>query len=126
MTHISIIDIARPCRSRQVLFIGNPTSYSEVTLWATVRKWIAQQGLEPTQEIDGDTLCVIVTEDVLDGKCSPSDAVAIARARADGVPCLSVHDTRRIWDATARARAVPRRSRCQSGRLLTRSANSSQ
>lgn len=85
-------------RSGRVLFIGNPSAFTEVTEWATMKQWAAEHGLELTRDPDGDMICAIATEDVLDGMCSPSDAMAMQRTRVRGVPCVSVHDARRIWD----------------------------
>ncbi|MCQ4120954.1 hypothetical protein [Rhodococcus tibetensis] len=104
MTTVSHIEVARARRSRLVLFIGNPTSYYEVTRWAKLRQWMAAHGLEPVRELDGDILCAIVTDDVLDGVGSPKDEATTQRARETGVPCVSLHDTSRILGLTARAR----------------------
>jgi hypothetical protein len=101
------IDIARARRSRRVLFVGNPTRYVEVSYWSMVKQWMVVRGLEPVRNPDGDVLCVVVTEDVLDGVCSTKDAETIERLRGRGVPVISVHATTQIWRATARVRARP-------------------
>ncbi|UOT05813.1 hypothetical protein MPY17_08775 [Rhodococcus opacus] len=105
MSPISSIEVARARRSRRVLFVGNPTRYNDVSQWAMVRQWVALHGLEPIREFEGDVLCVIVTEDILDGRCSEKESAAVQHARALGVPCISVHDTTLIWQVTARVRA---------------------
>ena len=105
MSPISSIEVARARRSRRVLFVGNPTRYNDVSQWAMVRQWVALHGMEPIRELEGDVLCVIVTEDILDGRCSPKESAAVQHARALGVPCISVHDTTLIWQVTARVRA---------------------
>ncbi|MFC0450881.1 hypothetical protein [Rhodococcus jostii] len=110
MSPISSIEVARARRSRRVLFVGNPIRYNDVSQWAMVRQWVALHGLEPIRELDGDVLCVIVTEDILDGRCSAKETDAVEHARALGVPCISVHDTTLIWQATARVRAKIGRS----------------
>ncbi len=111
MSNISSIEVARARRSHRVLFIGNPTRYNDVSRWAMVRQWAVIHGLEPISEFEGDVLCVIVTEDVLDGVCSPTDLIAIRQAEALGVPCISVIDTTQIWQVTARVRARISQSR---------------
>ncbi|MBA8959297.1 hypothetical protein ACVH9Z_03805 [Rhodococcus opacus] len=110
MSPISSIEVARARRSRRVLFVGNPTRYNDVSQWAMVRQWVALHGLEPIREFEGDVLCVIVTEDILDGRCSPKESAAVQHARALGVPCISVHDTTLIWQVTARVRSRIRES----------------
>ncbi|MDF3308850.1 hypothetical protein P3H15_27925 [Rhodococcus sp. T2V] len=105
MSPISSIEVARARRSRRVLFVGNPTRYNDVSQWAMVRQWVALHGLEPIREFEGDVLCVIVTEDILDGRCSAKESDTVQRARALGVPCISVLDTTRIWQVTARVRS---------------------
>ncbi|MDH6287822.1 hypothetical protein [Rhodococcus opacus] len=105
MSPISSIEVARARRSRRVLFVGNPTRYNDVSQWAMVRQWVALHGLEPIRELEGDLICVIVTEDILDGRCSPKESAAVQHARALGVPCISVHDTTLIWQVTARVRS---------------------
>ncbi|TQC50533.1 hypothetical protein EEB14_03955 [Rhodococcus sp. WS4] len=100
MSAISKIEVARARRSRRVLFVGNPTRYNDVSQWAMVRQWVVIHGLEPVRDFDGDVLCVIVTEDILDGACSPKETIALQHARALGVPCISVHDTTLIWQTT--------------------------
>ncbi len=105
MSPISSIEVARARRSRRVLFVGNPTRYNDVSQWAMVRQWVALHGLEPIREFEGDVLCVIVTEDILDGRCSEKESATVQHARALGVPCISVHDTTLIWQVTARVRA---------------------
>ncbi|QHE71068.1 hypothetical protein GFS60_04666 [Rhodococcus sp. WAY2] len=88
-----------------VLFVGNPTSYLEVTHWAKLRQWVTAQGLKPIRELNGDVLCVIATADVIDGAGSAKDSAIMQRAQETGVPCFGVHETSRIWELTARARA---------------------
>ncbi|MCQ4120939.1 hypothetical protein [Rhodococcus tibetensis] len=105
MSPISDIAAARSRRSRRLLFVGNPTRHSDVSQWAMVRQWVMLQGLEPIRSFGGDVLCVIVTEDVLDGRCSSADSLLVRQARDNGVPCISVHDTTTIWHTTARVRA---------------------
>jgi hypothetical protein len=105
MSTVTHIDTARARRSRKVLFIGNPTGYNEVSQWAMVKQSLVADGFEPVRTIDGPTLCAIVTDDVLDAAGSPHDARTIEHAREQGVQCISVTDTTRIWQATARVRA---------------------
>ncbi|TQC50569.1 hypothetical protein EEB14_04200 [Rhodococcus sp. WS4] len=104
MSPVSHIDVARARRSRRVLFVGNPSRYNEVSQWASVRQWVTVHGMELIRELDGDVLCAIVTDDVLDGACSPRDSATMNKARALGVVCVSHHDTSRIWEITARVR----------------------
>ena len=105
MPTVSRIEVARARRSRLVLFVGNPTSYREVTEWAKLRQWVTAHGLKPIREFNGDVLCVVATVDVMDGVGSAKDSAMMQRAQEAGVPCVGVHETSRIWELTARARA---------------------
>ncbi|MEV0945363.1 hypothetical protein [Rhodococcus sp. NPDC049939] len=117
MSRITNIEVARARRSNRVMFIGSPTRYNDVSRWAMVRQWAMIHGLEPISKFDGDVLCAIVTEDVLDGVCSPKDSVAFRRAEELGVPCISVYDTAQIWQVTAKVRARISKSKVQESRL---------
>ncbi|MDV7243715.1 MULTISPECIES: hypothetical protein [Rhodococcus] len=105
MTTVSRIEVARARRSRLVLFVGNPTSYLEVTQWATLRQWVTAHGLTPMRDLNGNVLCVIATVDVIEGVGSAKDSAMMQRAQEAGIPCVGVHETSRIWELTARARA---------------------
>lgn len=85
--------------ARRVLFIGNPDPFTEVSQWAMLKQWAAEHGMEQARDPDADLLFVIATEDVLDGVCSPSEAMAVQRARADGVPCISAEHVISFVDA---------------------------
>ena len=78
--------------TRSVLFIGNPSTVTEVTHWAAVRHWTVEQGLKPVRDFSGDVLCAIVTEAVAHGTGSGSDATAVQRVRARGLDCIPVYD----------------------------------
>ncbi|MFC9553297.1 hypothetical protein ACFTWF_20825 [Rhodococcus sp. NPDC056960] len=78
--------------TRSVLFIGNPSTVTEVTHWAAVRHWTVEQGLKPVRDFSGDVLCAIVTEAVAHGTCSGSDAAVVQRVHARGVDCIQVCD----------------------------------
>ncbi|MEN0133573.1 MAG: hypothetical protein AAGC80_00410 [Rhodococcus sp. (in: high G+C Gram-positive bacteria)] len=78
--------------TRSVLFIGNPSTVTEVTHWAAVRHWTVEQGLKPVRDFSGDVLCAIVTEAVAHGACSGSDEAAVQRVRARGLDCIPVYD----------------------------------
>ncbi|AOW94239.1 hypothetical protein BFN03_01130 [Rhodococcus sp. WMMA185] len=117
MSHVTNIEVARARRSHRVLFIGNPTRYNDVSRWAMVRQWALIHGLEPISEFEGDVLCVIVTEDILDGIASESEKIALERAKSLGVPCISVYDTAQIWQVTARVRARLSQSRMAESRM---------
>ena len=78
--------------TRSVLFIGNPSTVTEVTHWAAVRHWTVEQGLKPVREFRGDVVCAIVTEAVADGTCEPRDAAAVQRVRDRGLDCIPVYD----------------------------------
>ncbi|MFC9549314.1 hypothetical protein ACFTWF_00510 [Rhodococcus sp. NPDC056960] len=81
-----------PTGTRRVLFVGNPGAGTERTQWAVLRQWASDRGMESISECEGDVVCAIATEDVLDGLCTPSDAMAMQLARARGVPCVGVRD----------------------------------
>ncbi|WP_157951491.1 hypothetical protein [Rhodococcus opacus] len=57
-------------------------------------------GFEPVRTIDGPVLCAVVTDDVLRRAGSPYDTRTIAYAREQGMQCISMNDTTRIWQAT--------------------------
>ncbi|QYB02796.1 hypothetical protein I1A62_37360 [Rhodococcus sp. USK10] len=78
--------------TRSVLFIGNPSTVTEVTHWAAVRHWTVEQGLKPVREFRGDVVCAIVTEAVAEGTCPSADAAAVQRVRARGLDCIPVYD----------------------------------
>ena len=78
--------------TRSVLFIGNPSTVTEVTHWAAVRHWTVEQGLKPVRELQGDVLFAIVTEAVADGSCASADAAVVQRVRARGLDCIPVYD----------------------------------
>ena len=78
--------------TRSVLFIGNPSTVTEVTHWAAVRHWTVEQGLKPVRELQADVLYAIVTEAVADGSCASADAVVVQRVRARGLDCIPVYD----------------------------------
>ena len=78
--------------TRSVLFIGNPSTVTEVTHWAAVRHWTVEQGLKPVRELQGDVLCAIVTEAVADGTGASADAAVVQRVRARGLDCIPVYD----------------------------------
>ncbi|MFC0449809.1 hypothetical protein [Rhodococcus jostii] len=78
--------------TRSVLFIGNPSTVTEVTHWAAVRHWTVEQGLKPVRDFGVDVLCAIVTEAVVHGTCSGSDAAVVDRVHACGLECIPVYD----------------------------------
>ena len=78
--------------TRSVLFIGNPSTVTEVTHWAAVRHWTVEQGLKPVRELQADVLYAIVTEAVADGSCASADAAVVQRVRARGLDCIPVYD----------------------------------
>jgi len=78
--------------TRSVLFIGNPSTVTEVTHWAAVRHWTVEQGLKPVRDLQADVLYAIVTEAVADGTCPSADAAVVERVRARGLDCIPVYD----------------------------------
>ncbi|KXF48623.1 hypothetical protein AXA44_28520 [Rhodococcus sp. SC4] len=85
--------------TRRVLFVGRPGGGTELTRWVALRQWASDRGIESISECEGHVVCAIATEDVLDGLCSPSDAMAMQLARARGVPCVGVRDAHVLEDA---------------------------
>lgn len=92
--------------TRSVLFIGNPSTVTEVTHWAAVRHWAVEQGLKPVRDFRGDVLCAIVTEAVSHGTCSGSDAAVVQRMRARGLDCIPVYDIE-PWGTARLSGGVP-------------------
>ncbi|MHA4849403.1 hypothetical protein L1080_007605 [Rhodococcus sp. MSC1_016] len=84
---------------RTLLFVGNPDPGTELTQWLAMKQWASGRGIASISSCDGDVLCVIATEDVLDGLCTPAEAMAMQQARARGVPCVSVRNARLLRDA---------------------------
>ncbi|KAF0963790.1 hypothetical protein [Rhodococcus sp. T7] len=78
--------------TRSVLFIGHPSTVTEVTHWAAVRHWTVEQGLKPVREFRGDVVCAIVTEAVVEGTCPSADAAVVQRVRSRGLDCIPVYD----------------------------------
>ncbi|MFD4369699.1 hypothetical protein [Rhodococcus sp. NPDC058521] len=107
MQNVSDIRIARNRTPRRVLFLGAPGTSAEATRWAMVKGWLQSEGILPVRRNHGEVLCVIASEDVLDGMCSPIEAAALQRARELGTPCIGIHESAAIWDLTAPVR--PRR-----------------
>lgn len=81
-----------PSRPR-VLCIGNSDSLAEAA------RWLTSNGLEPTRMPDGELVAAVATEDVLDGLCTATEAIAMQHVRARDVPCVSVLHTRRVGAA---------------------------
>ncbi|MDI9976066.1 hypothetical protein [Rhodococcus sp. IEGM 1307] len=92
--------------TRSVLFIGNPSTVTEVTHWAAVRHWTVEQGLKPVRELQGDVLYAIVTEAVADGTCASADAAVVQRVRARGLDCIPVYDVE-PWGTARLSGALP-------------------
>ncbi|MFV9457274.1 hypothetical protein ACNJ7E_28065 [Rhodococcus sp. NM-2] len=92
--------------TRSVLFIGNPSTVTEVTHWAAVRHWTVEQGLKPVRELQADVLCAIVTEAVADGSCASADAAVVQRVRARGLECIPVYDIE-PWGSARLSGALP-------------------
>jgi hypothetical protein len=92
--------------TRSVLFIGNPSTVTEVTHWAAVRHWTVEQGLKPVRDFRGDVLCAIVTEAVAHGTGSGSDAAVVQRVRARGLDCIPVYDIE-PWGTARLSGGVP-------------------
>lgn len=104
MKNVSNIEFARNRTPRQVLFLGAPVTSTEATRFAMVRGWLQSEGILPVRQMHGAVLCVIASEDVLDGMCTPAEAAALQRARELGAPCIGIHDSTAIWDLTAPVR----------------------
>ena len=92
--------------TRSVLFIGNPSTVTEVTHWAAVRHWTVEQGLKPVRDLQADVLCAIVTEAVVDGTCASADAEVVQRVRARGLDCIPVYDIE-PWGSARLSGALP-------------------
>ncbi len=77
---------------RRLLFVGHPDA-SEISQWAAVREMAVQQGWQTTRKYSpGSITCAVVSEDVLDGVCSPSEATLMHQLHAEDVRCASATD----------------------------------
>ncbi|MCQ4119343.1 hypothetical protein [Rhodococcus tibetensis] len=84
---------------RTLLFVGKPEAGTELNRWLELKRWASGRGIASITSCEGDVLCAIATEDVLDGLCTPSDAMVMQQARARRVPCVSVRNARLLEDA---------------------------
>jgi len=74
---------------RRLLFVGYPDA-SEISQWAAVRAIAVQQGWQTTRTYTpGHIACAVVSENVLDGVCSPTEATLMHQLHADDVRCAS-------------------------------------
>ncbi|MFC4604526.1 hypothetical protein [Rhodococcus kronopolitis] len=78
----------------RLLFIGHSSTMSDIWSWA------AAQGYETVDTVDSDTSYAIATDDVLDGRCSPTDADLLAAAEDAEVPILNARHARDLVKAT--------------------------
>jgi hypothetical protein len=85
---------------RSVVLIGDPAELSEFSEWASAR------GVCMTRDVGSDSLCAIATEDVLDGNCTPDDALQLSAAAKLGVRCLNTAEGRRLLEGTESTHAV--------------------
>jgi hypothetical protein len=77
---------------RRLLFVGYPDA-SEISQWAAVRAIAVQQGWQTTRTYTpGNIACAVVSENVLDGVCSPTEATLMQKLHADDVRCASAID----------------------------------
>lgn len=77
---------------RRLLFVGHPDA-TEISQWTAVRAMAVQQGWQTTRKYaPGQISCAIVTENVLDGLCSPTEATIMHQLHADEVRCSSATD----------------------------------
>jgi hypothetical protein len=85
---------------RSVVLIGDPAELSEFSEWASAR------GVCMTRDVGSDSLCAIATEDVLDGNCTPDDALQLSAAAKLGVRCLNTAEGRRLLEGHESTHAV--------------------
>jgi hypothetical protein len=77
----------------RLVLVGTPSDAASVAHWAEVRRWAAEHGWETTRRVPEDgAWCAIATEEVLDGTCTPAEAIAMHAVRAAGIRCVSVHE----------------------------------
>ncbi|EME23096.1 hypothetical protein G419_04088 [Rhodococcus triatomae BKS 15-14] len=84
---VTINDSGRP---RVLLFIGAESELAETRTWAT------GLGFTVTDTLSEDVDCAVVTENVLDGLCSPTDAVTRSRAEEAGLPLISLYNAKGV------------------------------
>ena len=77
-------------RKPVLLFIGQAPELAETREWATACGFVVAEAFS------ADLERVIVTEDVLDGICSPGDAVLLSLAESAGVPVVSLRKARDV------------------------------
>ncbi|MGW6379485.1 hypothetical protein ACWFRB_25800 [Rhodococcus sp. NPDC055112] len=102
---------AEPGR-RSVVLIGDPAELSELSAYASAH------GVVVTRDIDSASLCAIATEDVLDGNCTPEDAVLLGAAAKLGVRCLSMAEGRKLLEGAERTHAVSARPSMHGMRII--------
>lgn len=77
----------------QLVLVGTPSDPATEAHWAAVLHWADQHGMETTRRVDGGQIrCAIVTEEVLDGMCSPAEAAALHALHTAGIRCVNVHE----------------------------------
>ncbi|MFF0818607.1 hypothetical protein ACFYVR_26185 [Rhodococcus sp. NPDC003318] len=75
-------------RNRVLLFVGKPSDLADVREWAT------ECGFTVVDSFSTEVEYVIVTDDVLDGMCSPGDAVLLSLAESAGLQLVSLRNAR--------------------------------
>ncbi|OLL16306.1 MULTISPECIES: hypothetical protein [unclassified Rhodococcus (in: high G+C Gram-positive bacteria)] len=85
----------------ELLIVGDCSRVLDGARGAELRTWARHHGLGFTYTFaPGRVVCAIVTEEVLDGACSPAEAMTMQSVRAAGIPCVCVHDApERILEA---------------------------
>jgi hypothetical protein len=102
MTQKESKDMSMTQPRHRVVLVGTPSDAAAVADWAAMRSWATHHGWETSRTVStGRTWLAIATEDVLDGTCSPAEATIMQALRADGVPCISVHNARAMFAPAA-------------------------
>jgi hypothetical protein len=81
-----------PPQPRMLLFIGNPTEFTEVARWAMFRDWAIRHDFTPTRTLTESVVCAVAPTRVLQHHCPTADSVLLRQARDRGIPCVSVID----------------------------------
>lgn len=79
---------------RRLLFVGHPDA-TEISEWTAVHATAVQSGWTTTRRFTpGRIAFAVVSEDVLDGMCSATEAGVMQDVHDAGVRCMNAADAR--------------------------------
>ncbi|MEE2031987.1 hypothetical protein [Rhodococcus chondri] len=78
---------------KRLVLVGTPSDAAAEAHWAEVQRWAARHGWEITCTVPEEgAWCAVATEEVLDGTCTPEEAMAMHAIRGAGIRCVSVYE----------------------------------